>query len=451
MAEHRTLYVDAAATENGDGSRHRPFWRITDAVERARVLRQEDSRHEKRIVIHVLPGIYTGSYHSSHLSDNPRLEPLPIILNVSNLRLEGETQLDEDSDGLPTGTSTPDTEAVLTVTDNDDDVVLRGRSLLLVATTADGMAGNGVSVSGFVVDGRSQGTPGAVGFDIFADRVSGLYIDHNLLRHAGGGVATRFASGTVEANVCTANNNIGIFITGGARAHPPSMTVRRNRSTQNAGGASVFAVANFVTLDLGANTLRLEPLQMIYDINNPEDQRNIPDTFEATIEANDFSDNHLLIATGLRCTFFPPIHYATMDATQPISGTLHVTVRDNRLHGNGDHGVTVDAGFSNRTDPRPLTGMFEGTFEHNTLVGNGRNTSLLGFINRDASTGLGSRQDYKYMQQSAFQVADLDGELEGFDYDHPLTDPYDGRPVAGNVLMVNEQVEPNGIQITPRR
>src|SRR5262249_47064185 len=32
LAERRTLYVDAAATENGDGSRHRPFWRITAAL-----------------------------------------------------------------------------------------------------------------------------------------------------------------------------------------------------------------------------------------------------------------------------------------------------------------------------------------------------------------------------------------------------------------------------------
>ena len=231
MAEHRTLYVDAAAAENGDGSRHRPFWRITDAVERARALRQEDSRHEERIVIHVLPGIYAGTFDSTHLADNPKLEPLPIIVNVSGLRLEGETQFDEDADGVPGGTSSPDSETVLTVTDDEHDILSRGRSVLLIATTADGMAGNHVSVSGFVVDGRSQDVPGAVGFDIFADRVSGLHVHHNLLRHAGGGVATRLASGTVEANVCTANNNIGIFITGGPRAHPPSMTLRRNRST----------------------------------------------------------------------------------------------------------------------------------------------------------------------------------------------------------------------------
>lgn len=54
------------------------------------------------------------------------------------------------------------------------------------------------------------------------------------------------------------------------------------------------------------------------------------------------------------------------------------------------------------------------------------------------------------MQESTFQVADPDGELEGFDFDHPLNDPFDGSPVVGNVLIVNGVVQPNGIRITPR-
>jgi len=39
QAEDTRLFVDAAATQNGDGSRHRPFGRITDAVVAARALR----------------------------------------------------------------------------------------------------------------------------------------------------------------------------------------------------------------------------------------------------------------------------------------------------------------------------------------------------------------------------------------------------------------------------
>src|SRR5260370_21162562 len=77
LAKHSDLYVDAAATYNGDGSRERPYWRITDAVVAARALRQDDAddkgksqkdgdNEEKRIVIHVLPGPYIGRYGSPH-------------------------------------------------------------------------------------------------------------------------------------------------------------------------------------------------------------------------------------------------------------------------------------------------------------------------------------------------------------------------------------------------
>jgi len=327
--------------------------------------------------------------------------------------------------------------------------------LLLIASTDDGMAGNRVSVSGFVLDAQDQKLRAVGGFLIFADRVSEFSIRHNLVRY-GNGVGSRLASGTLEANFCTANNpnppegtlgSAGIFITGGSMAHPATVTLRRNRSIENASGASVDAVANFIQLDLGANTLRLEPLQMIYDRNNPEDVQNIPDTLEATIEGNDFSNNTFF---GLRCGFYPPAYYTTVDATQPITGTLNVTVRANRLDRNREwYGITVDAFSSFRSNSRQLTGTIEGTFGDNSLIGNGRNGSVFSFTNTAVSTGR-PRQDFKYMQESTFQVADLDGELEGFDYDHPLTDPFDGSPVVGNVLLYNGEVQPNGIRITPR-
>jgi hypothetical protein len=454
QAKHTHLYVDAAATRNGDGTRENPFWRITDAVVAARGLRQEnrnddddsDGDNKKKILIHVLPGTYTGSYDPTHLASNPRLELLPIILNVSNLRLEGGTELDEDAGGLPTGTYPLEGETLLTT----DLALERGQMLLLIATTTDGMAGNRVSVNGFVMDAQDQGTLGfQSGFDVIADRVSDFSIHHNLLRHGNGGVQTRLASGTFEANVCTANILQGIFITGGSMTHPARVTLRRNRSTQNVGGANVNATANFVQLQLGANTLRLEPLQTTYDANDPQDQQNIPNRLEVTIEGNDFSDNRILTATGLRCSFYPSLNYTTADATQPITGSLNVTVRDNRLNRNGNYGIMVDAGFTNRSNPRQHTGTFEGTFEHNALIDNGRNASVFDFTFANASMGLQPRKDAKYMQESTLQVADLDGELAAFDYDHPLNDPFDGSPVVGNALVYNGEVQPNGICITP--
>src|SRR6266849_3883575 len=109
LARQADLYVDAAAKENGDGSREHPFWRITDGVVAARELRP----HHRRITLHVQPGTYVGSYDPDHLAGNPRLELLPIILNVSNLSLEGGTELDEDAGHLPTGAYPPESETLL--------------------------------------------------------------------------------------------------------------------------------------------------------------------------------------------------------------------------------------------------------------------------------------------------------------------------------------------------
>ncbi len=440
LAKHE-LYVDAAAKENGDGSREHPFWRITDGVVAARAIRQH---HHHGITLHVQPGTYVGSYDADHLAGNPRLELLPIILNVSNLSLEGATELDEDADGLPTGTYPLESETFLTT----DLHLSPGQTLLLIATTTDGMAGNGVSVSGFVMDAQ-ESSSSELGFDIYADRVSDFSIHHNLLRHGGtAGGGTRLASGSFEANFLASMVDVGIFATGGSMVYPATVTVRRNRSIGIVGGTSVTAVASFYPLQLGANPLMLEPLQMTYDRNNPEDLRNIPDKLEATIEGNDFSNNNFF---GLRFFFYPPTRYSTVDATQPMTGFVNATVRDNRFNRNADHGIDVDAGFASRNNPRQFTGTFEGTFEHNALIDNRRNTSLFDFTHKGVTLGLQPRESWKYMQESTFQVTDLDGELAGFDYDHLLEDPFDGSPVIGNVLIYNGTVQPNGLQLTPRR
>ena len=127
-----------------------------------------------------------------------------------------------------------------------------------------------------------------------------------------------------------------------------------------------------------------------------------------------------------------------------MRGTLSVAVRGNRLNRNANYGLIVDPGSSDRSTPRELTGMFQGAFEQNALIGNGRNTAMFAFTN-----SLGIRGNFKYMQHSTYQVADLDGGLEGFDYDHPLNDPFDGSPVVGNVLLYNGEAQPIGIMITP--
>jgi hypothetical protein len=287
------------------------------------------------------------------------------------------------------------------------------------------------------------------GIDIYIDRVSKFSIRRNLLRHALVAAQARLASGMFEANFAGPSRAVdatGIHATGGSVVHPARVTMRHNRSTQNVFGAALHALANFVKLDLGANSVSLEPLQMTYDIQNREDQRNIPGTLEAVIESNDFSGNSFV---GLRCGFFPPFYYTTADSEQPVGGSLTVIVRGNRISRNSEYGIIVDPSNPRRSDTRRLTGTFGGTFEDNMLIENGRNASVFAFTNVWASIGTLRRQDYKYVQESTFQVADLDGELEGFDYDHPLTDPFDGSPVVGNALIYNGEVQINGIRIAP--
>ena len=64
------------------------------------------------------------------------------------------------------------------------------------------------------------------------------------------------------------------------------------------------------------------------------------------------------------------------------------------------------------------------------------------------SLGTGPLKDFKYLEQATYEIADLDGELAGYDYDNPVTDPFDGT-VLNNTLIVNGAVIPPGTKISP--
>ena len=72
---------------------------------------------------------------------------------------------------------------------------------------------------------------------------------------------------------------------------------------------------------------------------------------------------------------------------------------------------------------------------------------MLDFIAGDVSLGFASVQNFKYLQDSSYQWTDLDGELPGFDYDNPSTDPFSGLAL-NNALMVNGASVPPGVKIT---
>ncbi len=92
------IYVDCAATSRGNGSAARPYWRITDALKKARALRRE---HQGRISIRVAPGTCSGNFETQPTGQSTRPpELLPLVLNVPNLTLHGAGVM-KYADGYP--------------------------------------------------------------------------------------------------------------------------------------------------------------------------------------------------------------------------------------------------------------------------------------------------------------------------------------------------------------
>ena len=143
-AQATSLFVDAAAPPNGDGSPGHPFVRITDAVERARDIRRDSAA---QIVIHVAPGVYVGSYTST----GPGIEPLPIRLDVPRLKLFGTTAMERDEVGLPTGVIKPGSNTLLLA-----DPPLEGiQSLLVVGSASDDIVVERITVANLSLNAGS--------------------------------------------------------------------------------------------------------------------------------------------------------------------------------------------------------------------------------------------------------------------------------------------------------
>ncbi len=421
-----SIFVRAGTPPGGDGSAETPYRRITDAVVKARMIRRVGN---ERIIIHVAPGTYMGSYDAAALGSDPDLEILPIILNVGKLALQGETALTEDGRGLPTGTQTG-TETAIT----SDRPLALGQSLLLITPTTDGMEAHEVTASGFVLDAQIPATSNLQGRGIIADRAMDFIIRHNLIRRTYTGITTRLASGIIQGNLLVNNNANGVGASGGSQAQPAQVAIRGNRATENLEfGLILGAVANTLQVQIGENEVTVPPLQTTFNRDDPHDEENIPDRLEATVTENDFSGNRSI---GLRCWFLSPNIYNTSDATQPITGTIVATVRNNLLRANGDYGIVVDAGFPFRSTPRQFIATFDGTFSENDLGGNARAPAFFGFTRVQVSLGIAPRSRFKYLQDSRFDTVDSDGEFTAFDFDNPASDPFDGTTLR-NRLTIN--------------
>jgi len=428
------LYVSASVSANGDGSSARPYWRITDAVARARLLRQTDFvQLGERIVIRVAPGAYLGSKEKPVLNKNPRYETLPVLLNVPNLTLAGSTILTTDARGLPTGV-VPGTETLLATEDNYTDT---GKSLILLSRTTDGGVGDDVSVSGFHLDSLNDHPQS--GAAIRLDRVSRFAICRNLITRGGFGLYATRASGSAEGNLIMEGFS-GVVAKGGSRQHPAQYFIAGNRRVAGQSSGLVIEADGLAPqIDVGANRVELESLPISEVRDDP------PFTTDATVVGNDCSDNG---AAGLKCFLYAP----PIKPINPLLGSgtviprLTVAASGNTFHRNGTYGMVVEGNNVLRSINHPLTGEFHGQFQNNSFVDNTPTSALFTFI--AVGISLDSLKYIKYLQEATYDITDLDGELAGYDYDNPLTDPFDGT-VLNNTLIVNGAVIPPGMKITP--
>jgi hypothetical protein len=432
------LYVDANAAAGGDGSAAAPYVRITDAVVCARHLRQTGAiSSAERIIVHVAAGNYSGTFNSNPLDNNGNKEVLPIILNVPHLTLTGVTVLDHDGRGLPTGPANqPQTRLKSSnLTDGAH------QALLVIGRTTDGCAGDGVTVTGLTFGEKT-----AEGLGLVVDRVSDFEVRDNAFIHTGIGTIVRLSSGAVEGNYYLGNSSVGPGIGGGSINHPAQVTLSRNRSTGATGGADIRGEPSLRTLDLGANTVQLEPLQLVYDRNDPTDAANLPDTLEVAVSDNDFSGN-LIGLWYFAYSINQAFGYQTADASQPKTSVVRATIVGNTFSGNAEYGIMAGAGGALRSNPRVLTHSFTASFNQNSFQDNGRTGALFGFVASDVSLGDASVQVSKYLETSTYQLTDHDGELAGFDYDNPVSDPLSG-VVLNNALVLNGTTIAPGIKIT---
>ena len=403
------LYVDAAASPGGNGSNHAPYRRITDAVNTARVIWQADNT--AKIEIRVEPGTYAGSYSNT----NPNKENLPIVLDIPDLKLKGSTSLLIDAGGLPTGEFEPGKNTLLIA----QPPLAANQSLVIIAPTSPVLTGRGVEVSKFSFNLGNITTPSPGSSGISARGVQGFTIRNNHATGGGvGGIDTRGSSGEIRGNYATMVS-CGICVGAGNASSPANVIVRGNRSVNNQNAGVILH---------GGNSFPGE----------------VFDKLSAVVEGNDFSDSNTnpMLAVGVRVLVSK--HEPPSTAT---FGSVTATISNNRIS-NNSFGFTIAAGFPYRTfagapDPRLFNGTLDLTLEDNEVVGNVLAPALISFTRSSTTITPSELAQWKYLEHSTYNIADPDGELTGYWFDHPVTDPIDGRTLY-NVLRINGAVIPNG-------
>jgi len=331
-----TLYVDCAATSRGNGSAAHPYWRITDALERARLLRNWTST---RLAIRVAPGTCSGNFETQPTEQTTRPpELLPLVLNIPNLTLHGAGVM-KYAGGYPValhaGTAT-------TVTVDTQRLGILDNTVIYIGPTTDGGRADGTVIEGMVIDDAFNSYYG-----LFISRTQRITVRYNVVEHVNfGAISGSECSGRIVGNVVH-DGGPGLLFAGGTPSNPSRLYIGGNTATLNPEGVIFFGTSLATeNLDMGANPLEVLP----YPINPTA--RQMGNHVEVEFAGNNVSNNS---GDGLRFMMLGGSHYPYAQ-TSNISANVH----DNRFIDNAGYPFAVDQGFVFRgtdaafwTNPNP--------------------------------------------------------------------------------------------------
>jgi hypothetical protein len=328
-----TLYVDCAARSRGNGAPAHPYWRITDALERARLLRRSTNT---RLTISVAPGTCSGNFEPQPTGQGSRPpELLPLVLNVPNLTLHGAGVM-RYAGGYPVAARAGTATRLTVDTAHLSDIP---NPLIYVGPTTDGGRADGAVIEGFVLHNAFN-----VWFGIDISQAQDITVRGNVVTDTWlGGINGSECSGRIVGNVAQGGSP-GIFVGAGTPSNPSRVYIGGNRVTENTGGVTVFGDSSFTDfLDMGAN-----PLQPLPHPINPT-KSHVGNHIEVELEGNNISNNYF----GLRLGILGGGRYPYAQ-----TGNISVNVHENRFIDDG-FPLVVDEGFVFRgtnsywTDPSP--------------------------------------------------------------------------------------------------
>jgi hypothetical protein len=323
-----TLYVDCAAGSRGDGSARHPYWRITDALDRARSVRRST---DARLTIRVAAGECSGNFETQPTGQRTRPpELLPLVLNVPDLTLHGAGVM-EYADAYPVA---PRAGTATTVTVDTQRLGDYSNTVIYVGPTTDGGRADGTVIEGLVIDDQFNSW-----FGMIINRTQRITVRENVVEHVNfASIDGSECSGWIVGNVVH-DGTPGLNFAAGTPRNPSRLYIGGNTATNNYEGVALNGTSIVTNrLDMGANPLEELP----FPINPTASQ--MGNHIEVEFAGNDVSNNY----NGLQFNMLGQGHYPYAQ-----TGNMKVNVHDNRFSDNSGYPLSVDEGF-----------VFRGTSEY---------------------------------------------------------------------------------------